>query len=69
MMRLAAVRGKVHHSTSVPIPKFATVRGTLRSELQKSKDTSNSMILVRLFEFEVPKRMRLDMIGTSNSPH
>jgi NitT/TauT family transport system permease protein len=27
------------------------------------------MILVRLFEFEVPKRMCRDMIGTSNSPH
>jgi hypothetical protein len=27
------------------------------------------MIVVRLFEFEVPKRMRRDMIGTSNSPH
>src|SRR5712691_4961542 len=39
--------------TAVPIPKFARARGTISCELRNQRDTSNSMILVPLFESEV----------------
>src|SRR5439155_25144701 len=41
---------------SVPIPKFARLCGNLGCELRNQRDTSNSMILVPLFEPEVRNR-------------
>src|SRR5437764_15445396 len=45
-----------HSPASVPIPKFANLCGTLQCELRNQRDTSNSMVLVPLFEPEVRNR-------------
>jgi len=54
-------------STSAPIPKFASHRGTSVCELRNQRCTSNILIPSAAFEFEVPKRVCRNMIGTSNS--
>ena len=54
---------------SARLPKLASARGKLGCELRNQRGTSNSMILVRFFEFEAPKRICRELIGTSNSPH
>jgi hypothetical protein len=49
--------GAKARAASVPIPKFASLCGTLVCELRNQRDTSKSMILVR-FGFEVPTQTR-----------
>src|SRR2546428_12151646 len=66
----AAVQKTPYHSTlipgtSVPIPKFANIFGTLSCELRNQRDTSNSMILVPLFEPEVCNRIPGTGVRTS----
>src|SRR5882672_3082302 len=55
--------------TSAPIPKFASHCGRSVCELRNQRCTSNVLIPSAAFEFEVPKRVCGDGIGTSNSPH
>jgi hypothetical protein len=55
--------------TRVPIPKFASACGTLSCELRNQRDTSNSMILVPLFEPEVRNRTRGKGVRTSGAGH
>src|SRR5712691_12506385 len=57
---------------SVPIPKFASTRGTLSCELRNQRDTSNSMIPVPLlnpkFAIGLPARLcELRVRGTRRS--
>jgi hypothetical protein len=59
-------------STSGPIPKFVSTRGTFRYELRNLRTTSNSMILVPLlnpkFAIALPHGVReLRVRGTSVS--
>ena len=56
-------------NASVPIPKFAHPRGTLRCELRNQRDTSNFMILVRYLDLKFLNELAAIMIGTSNPPH
>ena len=56
-------------NASVPIPKFAHPRGTLRCELRNQRDTSNFMILVRHLDLKFLNELAAIMIGTSNPPH
>ena len=46
--------------SSVPIPKFALLRGTLVYELRNRKHTSKSIILVRLLVLKSAQRTRRD---------
>ena len=50
-------RGKFMPRASGPIPKFVSARGTLGYELRNLRTTSNSMVLVPLFEPEVRDRI------------
>jgi hypothetical protein len=59
----------VSKNASVPIPKFAHPRGTLRCELRNQRDTSNFMILVRHLDLKFLNELAAIMIGTSNPPH
>src|SRR6266849_1774366 len=44
-------------NASVPIPKFASLCGTLACELRNPRDTSKSMILVRFLDLKfLPER-------------
>src|SRR4029077_20592544 len=52
------------HDSSVPIPKFAHPRGTLRCELRNQRDTSNFMILVRHSDLKFLNELAAIMIGT-----
>ena len=56
-------------NASVPIPKFAHPRGTLRCELRNQRDTSNFIILVRHLDLKFLNELAAIMIGTSNPPH
>ena len=60
---------RCHQNASVPIPKFAHPRGTLRCELRNQRDTSNFMILVRHLDLKFLNELAAIMIGTSNPPH
>jgi hypothetical protein len=51
-----AGRAKMADLASAPIPKFASTRGTSDANFGIKRGTSNFMILVRFFEFEVPTR-------------
>jgi len=53
---------------SVPIPKFASLRGMLSRELRNQRNTRNINASSAAYEFEVPKRASRKLIGTSNSP-
>src|SRR2546426_11760448 len=55
--------------TGVPIPKFATTRGTLSCELRNQRDTSNSMILVPLLNPKFAIALPARLSRTSGSGH
>ena len=50
---------------SGPIPKFVNARGILRYELRKQRGTSNSMILVPLFDLKFLSEFAAGGVGTS----
>ena len=58
-----------HRSTSAPIPKFVSYRGTLVYELRNQRSTSNLLILVRLLNLKFLFGIAARCAGTSNSPH
>src|SRR5438067_13632502 len=51
---------------SGPLPKFVIHRGTTRHELRKQRGTSNSMILVPLFDLKFLTEFAATAVGTSN---
>jgi hypothetical protein len=56
-------------AASVPIPKFASLGGTLSCELRNQRDTSKSMILVPLLDPKFAMRTRGTGARTSGSGH
>ena len=60
-----AVRG----ATSAPFPKFVIPRSIPRHELRKQRGTSNSMILVPLFDLKFLNEFAAGGAGTSNRRH
>src|SRR6185295_20062804 len=65
--RFAHMTNQFH--PSVPIPKFASLRGTLVCELRNQRDTSNLLILVRFLDLKFLNKRAAIIIGTSNPPH
>src|SRR5207302_11126922 len=54
---------------SAPIPKFASLRGTLSCELRNQRSTSKFMILVPLFDLKFLNEPAATAVGTSNRRH
>src|SRR5262249_62175674 len=54
---------------SVPIPKFASLCGTLSCALRNQRDTSKSLILVPLLNPKFASRIRGEGARTSGSRH
>src|SRR6266540_3430578 len=54
---------------SAPLPKFVIHRSTFSHELRKQRGTSNSMILVPLFDLKFLTEFAATAVGTSNRRH
>jgi hypothetical protein len=48
---------------------FASYFGTLSGERRNHKEHEKTYDSSAVFEFEIPKRTRCEMIGIPNSPH
>src|SRR5204862_3989206 len=57
------------YASSAPLPKFVIHRSTIRHELRKQRGTSNSMILVPLFDLKFLTEFAATAVGTSNRRH
>jgi hypothetical protein len=67
---IAAASSKVYPAElTVAVTKAGDLALSGEARLAALRLAGNAMILVQFFEFEVPKRICRDMIGTSNSPH
>ena len=58
-----------HAGLSAPFPKLVIHRGGLGHELRKERGTSNSMILVPLFDLKFLEEFVASGVGTSDRRH